>query len=93
MATLLKLPSGNWRTQVRRKGQYATRTFRKKEDAETWGLAIEREIDLSAIATALREGEIFRIEWQDVDMRNRLITVRDRKAPQLKEGTTKWCPC
>jgi integrase len=245
MATLIKLPSGNWRIQVRRKGQYATRTFRKKEDAETWGLAVEREIDLSArrpsdwdkytleelidlylqdmlelgrrvgrtrqlflesirptlgklklseltranflkygraraqqgaapgtvlfnfsdirailtyaesvhgvpirhdefalarialkklglmhrsrartrrptadeiqrlidfflnsprqfipmdrviqfaIATALREGEIFRIEWRDVEMRNRLITVRDRKAPQLKEGNHQVVP-
>ncbi|UFW90522.1 site-specific integrase [Bradyrhizobium barranii] len=50
MATLVRLPSSNWRIQVRRKGQYAARTFRKREDAETWGLALEREIDLTAKA-------------------------------------------
>ncbi|MBR1187354.1 site-specific integrase [Bradyrhizobium sp. AUGA SZCCT0160] len=245
MAALTKLTSGNWRIQIRRKGQYATRTFRKKEDAETWGLALEREIDLTArapsdwdkltleelidlylqdmlevgkrvgrtrqlflesirptlgklklseltranfikygraraqlgaapgtvlfnfsdirailtyaecvygapvqhhefalarialkklglmhrsrarnrrptvdelqslidyfansprqfipmdriiqfaVATAMREGEIFRLEWPDVDMRKRLMTVRDRKAPQYKEGNHEIVP-
>lgn len=50
MATLTKLGSGNWGVQIRQKGRYATRTFRKKEDAETWGAALEREINLTARA-------------------------------------------
>jgi len=45
MATLTKLSSGNWRIQIRRKDRYATRTFRKREDAETWGFALERQIE------------------------------------------------
>ena len=48
MATLVRLPSGNWRAQVRRSGRYAARTFREKEDAEAWSFALEREIDLTA---------------------------------------------
>ena len=33
MATIVKLSSGNYRVQVRRKGQYASKTFRRKADA------------------------------------------------------------
>jgi integrase len=59
MATLIQLPSGTWRTQVRRKNRYASRTFRYKEDAETWGTALEREIDLTAKARSDWERRIF----------------------------------
>jgi integrase len=45
MATFTKLPSGNWRGQVRRKGRYAAETFRRKKDAESWALEIERRFD------------------------------------------------
>jgi integrase len=245
MATIVRLHSGNWRAQVRRKGRYASRTFRLKEDADTWAFALEREIDLPtktksdadkwsfeelidlyledmrqlghtvgrtrrhllerirpslgrlklseftrpnliefgrsrarqsagpatvlsnfsdirailthvesvhgvriphedfrlasvalrklglmresiprrrrptvdeinrliehfqshprqyipmdriiqfAIATAIREGEIFRIEWKDVDKKKRLVTIRDRKAPQDKQGNHQVVP-
>ena len=36
MATFTKLPSGNWRCQVRRRGRYAAETFRRKKDADSW---------------------------------------------------------
>jgi transposase InsO family protein len=42
MAAIVKLPSGSWRAQVRRKGKYLTGTFLRKKDAEEWGLKIER---------------------------------------------------
>ena len=42
MASYNKLPSGYWRVQVRRKGQYASSTFRRKSDAEAW--ALQREL-------------------------------------------------
>jgi integrase len=45
MAAIVKLPSGSWRAQVRRKGKYLTGTFLRKKDAEEWGLEIERNID------------------------------------------------
>lgn len=45
MATFTKLPSGAWRTQVRRKGKYASETFLLRGDAETWARETERQID------------------------------------------------
>lgn len=44
MAAFNKLPSGYWRVQVRRKGQYASQTFRLKSDGERWALETERAI-------------------------------------------------
>ena len=45
MASFVQLPSGNWRTVVRRKARYAAETFRRKADAESWALEMERRID------------------------------------------------
>ena len=45
MAAIVKLPSGNWRAQVRRKRSYVSNTFRRRADAETWALEVERTID------------------------------------------------
>ena len=45
MPVIVKLPSGNWRTQVRRKGKYISNTFRRRADADTWALETERTID------------------------------------------------
>ena len=45
MSVLVKLPSGNWRAQVRRKGRYVSSTFRRQRDAEEWALEAERSID------------------------------------------------
>ena len=45
MATFKQLPSGNWRVQIRRKGRYASQTFRRYKDAEEWALDSERRID------------------------------------------------
>nr|WP_315428393.1 site-specific integrase [uncultured Albidiferax sp.] len=51
MATFKQLPSGNWRAQVRRKGSYASETFRRHKDAQEWALATERRIDLGGTAS------------------------------------------
>lgn len=45
MATFTQLSSGNWRCQVRRRGRYAAETFRRKKDAESWSLEVERRFD------------------------------------------------
>ena len=45
MPVIVKLPSGNWRAQVRRKGKYISNTFRRRADADTWALETERTID------------------------------------------------
>jgi integrase len=45
MASFVQLPSGNWRAVVRRKARYVTETFRRKYDADSWALEMERRID------------------------------------------------
>jgi integrase len=45
MPVIVKLPSGNWRAQVRRKGRYIGSTFRRRQDAGEWALETERNID------------------------------------------------
>jgi integrase len=45
-----------------------------------------------AIASAMRQDEIFRIEWRHLDTKNRTITVKDRKDPRKKEGNDQRVP-
>lgn len=54
MATFVQLPSGNWRVVVRRKSRYASETFRRKADAESWALDMERRIDRGQEVARLR---------------------------------------
>ncbi len=54
LATFKKLAFGNWRVQVRRKGQYASASFRRKHDAQSWALETERRIDLGEDVTLIR---------------------------------------
>ena len=44
-ATIVKLKSGNYRVQIRRKGQYASKTFSNKSDALSWSLEADRRSD------------------------------------------------
>lgn len=45
-----------------------------------------------AIATAMRQEEICQIEWRDVDLTKRIVTVRDRKDPRRKDGNHQKVP-
>jgi hypothetical protein len=45
MASFMKLPSGSWRVQVRRKGRYVSETFLRSEDARRWALEAECQVD------------------------------------------------
>jgi integrase len=45
-----------------------------------------------AVATAMRRGEITRLQWDDVDNDKRLVLVRDRKDPRRKAGNDQWVP-
>ncbi|MEQ8401250.1 MAG: site-specific integrase [Silicimonas sp.] len=45
-----------------------------------------------AIATAMRQEEICKIEWRDVDLTKRIVTVRDRKDPRRKDGNHQKVP-
>jgi len=46
MASFTKLPSGNWRALIRKRGsEHLSETFKKKKDAENWAKAQELKID------------------------------------------------
>lgn len=45
-----------------------------------------------AISTALRQEEICRIEWSDVDLKKRIVVIRDRKDPRQKNGNDQKVP-
>ena len=45
-----------------------------------------------AIATAMRQEEICKIVWEDVDLTKRVVTIRDRKDPRNKEGNHQKVP-
>lgn len=45
-----------------------------------------------AVATAMRQAEICRIEWSDIDMTKRTVTIRDRKDPRRKDGNHQVVP-
>ncbi len=39
-----------------------------------------------AIATAMRQEEICRVTWSDLNARTKMLTIRDRKDPRAKKG-------
>ena len=45
-----------------------------------------------AIATAMRQEEIFRARWSDLDRSRKLLTIRDRKDPRQKKGNDQSIP-
>lgn len=45
-----------------------------------------------AIATAMRQGEITRLKWADLNEKDRTIIIRDRKHPTKKEGNHQEVP-
>lgn len=45
-----------------------------------------------AIATAMRQEEICRVTWEDLNARTRMLTIRDRKDPRKKAGNDQRIP-
>lgn len=45
-----------------------------------------------AIATAMRQEEIFRVTWSDYNARTKMLTIRDRKDPRQKKGNDQRIP-
>jgi integrase len=45
-----------------------------------------------AVATAMRQDEIVRVEWRDLDASNRMLLIRDRKDPRKKKGNDQRIP-
>ena len=74
MATFNKLPSGYWRAQVRRKGQYVSRTYRLKSEAETWAIDAER-----ALTTGMSPNAV------SIDRKTSFATLIELHIKDLKE--------
>jgi len=45
-----------------------------------------------AIATAMRQEEICRVTWNDMNVRTKMLTIRDRKDPRTKLGNDQRIP-
>jgi integrase len=45
-----------------------------------------------AVATAMRQDEIVRVEWKDFDVESRMLLIRDRKDPRRKTGNNQKIP-
>lgn len=45
-----------------------------------------------AVATAMRQEEIFRVVWSDHSARTKMLTIRDRKDPREKIGNDQKIP-
>ena len=45
-----------------------------------------------AVATAMRQDEISRIEWADFDPQKKMLLIRDRKDPRRKSGNSQRIP-
>lgn len=45
-----------------------------------------------AIATAMRQDEIFRVTWSDFNPRTKMLLIRDRKDPREKKGNDQRIP-
>lgn len=45
-----------------------------------------------AVATAMRQDEISRIEWADFDPQKKMLVIRDRKDPRRKSGNNQRIP-
>lgn len=45
-----------------------------------------------AVATAMRQDEICRVQWADVDHDNKMLLIRDRKDPRRKSGNNQRIP-
>lgn len=45
-----------------------------------------------AVATAMRQEEICRVTWDDLNVRTKMLTIRDRKDPREKKGNDQRIP-
>ena len=45
-----------------------------------------------AVATAMRQEEICRVTWSDLNTRTKMLTIRDRKDPREKKGNDQRIP-
>ncbi|QTC90331.1 site-specific integrase [Brevundimonas goettingensis] len=61
------------------------------DDNPRQGIPMSRIVKF-AIATAMRQEEIFRVSWDDLNTRTKMLTIRDRKDPRQKKGNDQRIP-
>ncbi|RVA90097.1 site-specific integrase [Mesorhizobium sp. M7A.F.Ca.US.006.04.2.1] len=61
-------------------------------DANPRQIAPVGQIIRFAVATAMRQEEICKARWSDVDARTRMLLIRDRKDPRNKNGNNQRIP-
>lgn len=67
------------------------RLLRHFDESQTLLIPMGRIVRF-AIASAMRQEEICRIRWSDVDVENHMVLVRDRKDPREKDGNDQPVP-
>ena len=67
------------------------RLFERFDRNERLTIPMTRVVQF-AIATAMRQEEIFRVVWDDYNPRTRMLTIRDRKDPRNKDGNDQRIP-
>ena len=65
--------------------------FAHFDDSERQIIPMARIIQF-AVATAMRQEEIFRVTWSDLNVRTKMLTIRDRKDPRNKKGNDQRIP-
>lgn len=92
MASITKLPSGNWRVQVRRKGRYVAESFVRRRDADEWAIMMERRIDCGESTSKTRPKHIRTVgdlvDLHIADMRDVKKPLRRSKAYSLEKIRT-----
>ncbi|WP_411892142.1 hypothetical protein [Yoonia sp. SDW83-1] len=67
------------------------RLFRCFDDNARLTLPMTRIVKF-AVATAMHLDEIYRVEWRDLDVKRRMLPIRDRNDPRNKTGTDQRIP-
>lgn len=65
--------------------------YRHFDKNERYTIPMSRVIKF-AIATAMRQEEIFRVTWSDYNPRTKMLLIRDRKDPRAKKGNDQRIP-
>jgi len=93
-------PDCSWASRARRKGDERDRRP-TQDELDRIILALEANVRQQipvgriirfAVATAMRQDEIARIEWRDFDASRRMLLIRNRKDPRKKKGNDQRIP-
>jgi hypothetical protein len=92
VAVISQLKSGKWRVQVRYKGRYASQSFKRKCDADSWAKQTEVDIDNGkSLTTRIRSeartfGDLIDLHLDDLsETGKRLRRSKEHVLRRLKE--------